>query len=138
MSCDLNVFIEKSKLPTKDMWLKEINDCGFNLEFNCDFDPDTLQGFLPCKLEGKDVGFEYYNDILEDTMFSQEDTPEIEGKDICIGFSSSFEKGNVSSAMILASTLVKLANGVFWMVDSFQLEEDPIEMARHIVEHGFE
>jgi hypothetical protein len=136
MSADLKVFIEKSKLPTREEWTKAIAEHGFDLEFHEEFNSNEMQGFLPCKLQGQDVGFEYYNDVLEDTMFNPDSTPEIDGKDICISFSSSYEQGDLSSAMIAAGALVKLANGVYWVMEGFELNEDPIKMAQHVLENG--
>jgi len=136
MSADLKVFIEKSRLPTREDWMEVIAEHGFNLEFSSEFKSSDFQGFLPCKFQGEDVGFEYYYDAIEDTVFNPQESPEINGKNICISFSSSYEQGDLSSAMIAAGILVTITNGVYWVMDSFQLHEDPIQMAKHVVKHG--
>ncbi len=136
MSVDINVFIEKSQLPTKSDWEALIEKYGFDLKMHQKFDPGSDSGFQSCKFNGVDVGFEYYCDGIEDTTFAQDEHPELKGKDLCIGFCSSYEHGDLSSAMIMAGTLAKHTNGTFWLMDAFQMSEDPICMAKHIVENG--
>lgn len=136
MSADINVFIDYLKLPSKEKWEAAIAEHGFDLKFCDGFDPKSHSGFLPCLLTNREAGFEYDCDELEDTMFDTESNPEIKGRDRCIGFCSSYEQDDLSSAMIAASTLSKLSDGVFWMVDDFITNEDPLEIAKDIMENG--
>lgn len=136
MSADLSIFIKSNELPSKEEWERAIESFGFSLKFSDEFNPVDLQGFLPCKFEGEDSGFEYFCDQIEDTVFDVDSSPEIAGKDLCIGFSSSFEQKDLSSAVIAAATLAKITGGVVWIMEGFDTESDPIEMAKQIVEHG--
>jgi hypothetical protein len=60
MSADLIVYLQHSSMPTPAGWQQAIRDAGFPVDLDTDFDPDTLGGFLPCKLQGAEAGFEYY------------------------------------------------------------------------------
>lgn len=60
MSVDLIVFASRTAMPTPSGWQQAINDAGFPVELDTNFDIDTQSGFLPCKLRGVDSGFEYF------------------------------------------------------------------------------
>ena len=138
MSADLNVFIKADQLPTREEWMEAIGKHGFQFKFDDEFNPEDHQGFLPCTFEGKEAGFEYYCDKIEETGFEDDPAPELEGKELCVGFCSSFDREDLSCAMIAAGSLAKLTGGSFWLMDDFESNEDPIEMAKHIVENGLD
>ncbi|RYZ89572.1 MAG: hypothetical protein EOP06_09150 [Proteobacteria bacterium] len=60
------VFLEKSKVPSRERWQASIEAAGFDLELNRELKEFEDSGFSPCKLNGFDSGFEiYYGDAAE-------------------------------------------------------------------------
>jgi hypothetical protein len=74
MSLDINVFIEKSRMISPSDWQSHLDQEGFPLQLYPDFDPFKFSGMLPCEFDGEEAGFEYYFDVLEDTMFNPDST----------------------------------------------------------------
>lgn len=78
----------------------------------------TFFGFLPCRMAGELVGFEYSFDPLEDTMFDPEEdlqlTDIIGSRSICVGFRipAGDPEQNIIAAVMAASTLAKATDGV--------------------------
>ena len=138
MSAEIRVFIKKGNMLTIEQWVGAISEFGFDLKFDCEVDIFEDSGFIPMIYKGESCGFEYGFDELEDTMFSVDANPEIIGKDIMVSFSSSYELDDLSSAMIASAVLVKKCHGIYWIMDSFDLENDPIEMARDLEENGLD
>jgi hypothetical protein len=136
MSAEIRVFIKKNNMLSVEQWNDSITEFGFDLKFDCKLDIFEDSGFIPMLYKGESCGFEYGFDELEDTMFSVDDNPEIIGKDSMVSFSSSYELDDLSSAMIASAVLVKKCNGIYWIMDSFELGTDPIEMARDLEENG--
>lgn len=136
MSADLKVFINKSNMLSAKEWRESIQEYGFDIDFDITIDLFGLQGFLPCKFEGIEAGFECYCEPLEDTMFSAADSPEVAGSDLCVSFCSSYEPPELSSALIASAVLAKKCNGAYWIMEDFEREADPIEMAKHIISNG--
>jgi hypothetical protein len=66
MSMELYVFLNKADMPTPGQWQQAISKSGFDLRLDCDFDQFTFTGFLPCKLQDRTTGFEYYFSPKED------------------------------------------------------------------------
>jgi hypothetical protein len=60
MSMELYLFLNRADLPSPEVWQQRITQSGFRLQLDTDFDPVTFTGFLPCMLEGQQLGFEYY------------------------------------------------------------------------------
>jgi hypothetical protein len=60
MSMELYVFLNKSDMPSPAQWQQLINQNGFDLSLDQDFDPFTSTGFRPCSLDERATGFEYY------------------------------------------------------------------------------
>ena len=109
MSVDLNVFLNRSMMPTPTQWAQAIIDSGFDTEMDSDFDVDDFMGFLPCKHGGVDSGFEYYSDTVSPADRTELDLPNL------IDFSVTFVTGsNIRESMtslISAGVLCKLSGG---------------------------
>jgi hypothetical protein len=60
MSMEIYVFLNKSDMPSPPDWQRAIVESGFNLQLDLDFDQFTFTGFLPCNLDDRATGFEYY------------------------------------------------------------------------------
>ena len=63
---ELYVFLNKDDMLSPANWQQAISKSGFDLRLNCDFDQFTFTGFLPCKLQERTTGFEYYFSPKED------------------------------------------------------------------------
>ena len=57
---ELHIFLNRSDMPMPTSWQQSIDDCGFTLRIDTDFDPLQFTGFLPCSLDDHQTGFEYY------------------------------------------------------------------------------
>jgi hypothetical protein len=109
VSADVFVHLERSRLPSPAKWQQAIYDAGFPVELDSDFVPDAMSGWLPCKLEGADVGFEYYANNL-----SPEEAHEVEAPakaDFCVFLSAHSDVRNVACAAIVAAALAKCSGG---------------------------
>ena len=66
MSQDVTVYFSADRMLTPSEWKSEITAIGFPVYLDSDFDIRKLKGFLPCKFEGVQSGFEFYfSDTVE-------------------------------------------------------------------------
>jgi hypothetical protein len=144
MSVSLEVFLKRENLPSREAWQRAIEVDGIKFEFE-DSDPATQNGFWPCKLNGKECGFEYSFGVSE--QISEPEQPPAKrgwwarlfGSSNCVKTANRDEfdeleeaigdRNSVASfkwhgahedaeldgraASLAATTLAKLANGVF-------------------------
>jgi hypothetical protein len=113
MSLTSTVYLHHSKLPDPKAWAAAIRSAGFALEMDSDFDVKTFSGFLPCTHEGEKAGFEYYYGEIDPADLSDETRANLGGRDVYVSFVSHSEIRELISAVIAASVLCDLADGVF-------------------------
>lgn len=65
MSIDFTVYLPRGAMPAPRAWAEAIADSGFPAELTADFDVDEFSGFLPCRFDGVDAGFEYSSGPIE-------------------------------------------------------------------------
>jgi hypothetical protein len=87
MSNEQYAFIEKAMVPSLESWQRAINETGIDLALYDKLKPFEDSGFSPCKLFGKESGFEITyapaQEVLDGTGISQSVSG---GKNYCISF----------------------------------------------------
>lgn len=110
MSVNLHVFLERKSMPTPPDWAKAIIDAGFDADLDSDFDVDRFCGFLPCRFEGAESGFEYLAGPIE----SADGLSLPENFDFEVTFSTHSNRRELSSSVVAAAVLCKVTNGVLF------------------------
>lgn len=139
MSYDIGVFIQKKNLPTASQWKTEIKQQGFPCELDNEVNLSTLSGFLPCRINGKIAGFEYYASHAEPEEVSdlaQTTDKPLPPVDYAITVSSSAKELDFFCALAAASCLTKMTDG--YLVDYYSgdiiLSEQAIRWAHALPE----
>jgi len=118
MSLEMNVFLEKTRIPDRSSWQGAISSLGLPLELDPNLDPVRDTGFSPSKLKGMNSGFEIYSGAANSVVENQSQLVKmIDGRDWCISFRWG---GNLSEcACVLAASagLVKLCDAVAYYPD---------------------
>ena len=105
MANEQYAFLEQSKVPSREEWQEVINSCGFDFQLDPDLKPFEDSGFLPCKLMGRDAGFEIYYDGSPETLEHIRDIAP--GKNFCISFRWGGSMVECASVMIASYALAK-------------------------------
>lgn len=132
MSFDVNVFIEREKMLSRDEWQSKIDLAGFLVSLYPSFNTKDMSGILPCTLGDKEASFEYYFDALEDTMFDSTSDDELanrlQNRDTCVGFSvaAGLPEESTHAAMFAAATSANELDGLLWVDPDFIEAENPI------------
>ena len=83
---------------------------GFPAKLDTDFDIDTLRGFLQCRYDGREAGFEYYACSLDPENRRELELPL--GLDFSVFLLTQARMEEVGAAISAASVLCKLTRGV--------------------------
>jgi hypothetical protein len=113
MSSELYVFLNKSEMPSPALWQEAIKASGFDLQLDLDFDQFTFTGFLPCVLDERSSGFEYY--FSPKTDVAAPDTylaPPTAAFDSVVSFISGSGLEELSTVLIAASTLASTCHSL--------------------------
>lgn len=117
MSVDILVYLSRSQLPTAEKWSSTVQATGHGVFLPSDFDPVNHTGFLPCKFQGADAGFEYYTGErtladIEDMELEPDELELLKRYDYSV---SLVVKGggliDFKTAVIIAACLAKLSGG---------------------------
>lgn len=109
MSVDLVVFTARRAMPAPRVWARSIVEAGFPAELDSDFDIDDFSGFLPCRYDGIDAGFEYLAGPPE--AVELELGPEI---DFSVTFVTHSDARELASSIAAAATLCSLTGGLLY------------------------
>lgn len=116
-------FIHKNKVPSPDQWQAAVDAAGFDLKLDPELKVFEDEGFMPCKLFGKDSGVETYYSPIDEVFDDLAEAEELAGdRDFCISFRWGSRYSEAACAMILSYVLADS----FGAVVSYEFE-DPYE-----------
>jgi hypothetical protein len=99
-------------LPTRAVWQAAIDAENVKLALD-EFDPRDLDGFLPCRLDGLECGFEYYFGPLEEQ--DEELRAQITDCDRVVTLIlHGGQMRDLKAAMYAAAALTEVSGGVFY------------------------
>ena len=105
MANEQYAFLKKSKVPDREAWQDAIDRCGFDFQLDPELKPFEDSGFLPCKLMGREAGFEISYDGSPEMMAQIRDiAPD---KDYCVSFRWGGSMVECASVMIASYALAK-------------------------------
>ena len=111
MSVDLHVFYSRALQPSPEQWSRAVQDAGFPLEIDIEVDLGSFSGFLPCKYQGKDAGFEYGYQVLAGSELTEYGIGDPE-RPVCVTFSTHSNFREFASSLVASAVLCSLTDGV--------------------------
>lgn len=98
-------FLSREHVPSREAWQAAIDEAGFDFQLDPELRPFEDSGFSPCKLEGRDSGFEISYDGSRELLDS---FPELVGdQDYCISFRWGGDMSECACVMIASYALAK-------------------------------
>ncbi len=106
------VYMRRAALPSGRAWSLAVNDAGFALAMDHEFEPATFRGFLPCRYQGAPTGFEYHaGEVTED----EREVFEVpEDLDFVITLATRGDNSELACATIALGVLCQLTNGMLY------------------------
>jgi len=108
MSVEFTVYLAREAMPTPADWAQEIVDRGFLAELDCAFDVDTFSGFLPCRYDDADAGFEYSSGPVE--LIDELELPD--EVDFSVTFTTHSNMRELASSVVCAAALCAISRGI--------------------------
>ncbi len=137
MSILLHIFLHDSRIPSRDVWQRAIEQLGFPVVLDSAFDVRRDKGFRPATLRGEETGFEFYLEPAADVAsYYAHIASQVSDRDQCATFRWAGDSDECASAISAAAALAKLADGVyFYPDDNLLLDADgAVETARKDLE----
>ena len=103
MSNEQFAFMNRATVPSREAWQAAINGSGFDLQLDPALRPFEDSGFSPCKLDGRDSGFEIYYDGSQELLDSFEEL--VGDHDYCISFRWGGDMSEYACVMIASYAL---------------------------------
>lgn len=119
-------------MPDPSVWADAIAERGFPAELDREFDVDAFSGFLPCRFDGLDTGFEYFSGPVE--FIDELDLPD--HFDFSVTFSAHSDACELASAVVCAAVLCAISGGILVdpQADRTVAARDAIPWAREQLE----
>lgn len=108
MSVEFTVYLPREAMPHPSEWAQAITDAGFLAELDPKFDVDEFSGFLPCRYDGEDAGFEYGSGSIE--LVDELELPE--DFDFSVTFTTHSDERGLAASVVSAAVLCSLTSGV--------------------------
>jgi hypothetical protein len=108
MSVDFTVYMARTAMPSPGAWAQAIVDAGFPAELDVEFDVEEFSGFLPCRFDGADAGFEYLSGPIEfvDGLELPSDF------DFSVTFTTHSDLRELAASVAAAAVLCSLSAGI--------------------------
>lgn len=134
MSIQSSVFLKREAMPTPAQWAAAIRDVGFAFELGEDFDVEELSGFLPCRYDGAEAGFEYFFRSADTSELSDEERRLVGDRTVQIDFVTHSSYLDLMAAVIAGCVLAHLADGVRWDLETGEMSRgaEMLEAARSL------
>jgi hypothetical protein len=114
MSIELHLFVQDSKIPSRDAWQQAIEEAGIPAVLYPTLDLRTDSGFSPTMYNGQESGFELYLDLAANYFESYPHVAEQAGnRDMCISFRWGGDFIENNAAISCGAALTRLVDGIF-------------------------
>jgi hypothetical protein len=141
MSISRTVYVRRRNMLTPKAWAEAIRAAGFPMEMDTDFDVERLSGFLPCRYDGQDSGFEYFFSTLAEMKADNEDNedfeiPDVGDRDVGVSFVTHSSMRALATAVVAAAVLCAQTDGVLHDEEAGELvpAKDALSNARELIE----
>jgi hypothetical protein len=111
------------------------------MEMDTDFDVEGLSGFLPCRYDGQNSGFEYFFSTLDEMKADNEDNedfefPEVGDRDIGVSFVTHSSMRGLATAVVAAGVLCAETDGILHDEEAGELipAKEALASARELIE----
>ena len=133
MATELHIFIDDSRVPSREAWQRAIEQLGFPAVLDSSLDLRRDTGFTPTTYEGKTSGFEFYLEpTASDLSGYSHITPKVGDRDKCVTLRWGSNLTECAAALSAAAALAKLTDGIYFYPDDDVLynADEAIEATR--------
>src|SRR4051794_17568658 len=141
MSISRTVYLRRGNMLTPTVWAEAIRAAGFPMELATDFDVERLSGFLPCRYDGQNSGFEYFFSTVAEMKADSEDDedfeiPDVGDRDVGVSFVTHGSMRGLATAVASAAVLCAKADGVLHDEEADELipAKDALDDARELLD----
>lgn len=118
MSLEMQVFLEKRRVPDRGSWQAAVESLALPLRLSPDLDPIHDTGFSPSEISGRKSGFEIYSEPADAHLQDQPELGSIVGnRDWCISFRWGGDMKECACVLAASAGLVKLCDAVAYYPD---------------------
>jgi hypothetical protein len=118
MAVELHIFIQDSRVPTRENWQCAIEQLGFPTVLDASLDLRRDAGFTPTIYKGRSTGFELRLDPAADVLSSYSHiAPKLGSRDRCATFRWGSDLTECAAALSAAAALTNVTDGVYFYPD---------------------
>jgi hypothetical protein len=130
MSIELHVFMQDSRVPSRDAWQEAIVESGFPTVLDPSLNLRQDTGFRPTTYKEQSTGYEFYLGPSAGILSNYKHLKsQVGNRDICATFCWGGDLMECAAALSSAAALTKLTDGIYFYPD-----DDVIYTAADVVE----
>ena len=118
MSLEMNVYVEKRRVPDRISWQAAVECLALPLRLYPDLDPMHDTGFPPSEIKGLKSGFEIFSEPADAYLQDRAELAKVVGnRDWCISFRWSGDINECACVLAASAGLVRLCDAVAYYAD---------------------
>jgi hypothetical protein len=118
MAIELHVFMQDSRVPSREAWQQEIERLGFPTVLDPFLELRRSKGFRPTTYKGQSTGFEFFFEPTTDILSSYSHiAPTVGIRDKCATFRWGGDLTECAASLSAAAALTKLTDGIYFYPD---------------------
>jgi hypothetical protein len=118
MAAELHIFMQDSRVPSRDTWQRQIDDLDFPTVLDPTLDIRRDKGFSPTSFKGESTGFEFYLEPATDILFAYTRmAAKIGIRDMCGTFRWDGDVAECGAALSAGAALAKVSDGIYFYPD---------------------
>ncbi|MCL6592052.1 MAG: hypothetical protein K6U80_19150 [Firmicutes bacterium] len=122
MSLTQHAFLKRNEVPSRNEWQENIVKLGFNMSLDPELKPFEDSGFIPCKFNSLDSGFEInyeeINNVIENYPHLKN---KVENKDYCITFNWGGDLSECACVLIASLAIKEMCDAIIYYPDDDML-----------------
>jgi hypothetical protein len=118
MAVELHVFIQNSRVPSRELWQQAIEQLGFPTVLDASLDVRNGAGSSRTIFRGQSKSFEFYLEPTSDIVSTYPHVAvRVGGRDMCATFRWGADLMECGAALSAAAALAYIADGVYFYPD---------------------
>lgn len=113
MSIDIDILLNSKNMPSQKDWQLALRESGFDLVFQSSFDVSSYEGYLPCKYQGNDTGFEYTMEPFDTQELKEAGWPIDSKWNSLVTLTTHYSETDFLAGLMAASVLAQKTQGGF-------------------------
>jgi hypothetical protein len=113
MSVEVHVLFDRSRLPTRDEWQRQLDEADLGVRLDSGFEPRQARGFQPMTFKERSTGCEFYLDEVDRDAWPPSLAEYLVSRRTLASFRWGGYLDEMAAGLAVAASLAVLTDGIY-------------------------